>query len=363
MLDFLNLKPSAFGLDISDFSLKIVKLEKKGKFFGLASFGEKEITPGIIEKGEIKDEKSLTKIIKEALGEVKGKSLDTQYVIASLPEEKAFLQVIQMPIMREEELKKAVRFEAENYVPLSIDKVCLDSQIVPAALDHLDHLDVLITALPKKTVDPYVGCLKKAGLKPLALEMESQAIYRALIDGGMTLKPVLLIDLGASRTGFSIFSGYSLRFTSSVPVSSRKFTQAIANDLKIDFQKAEELKINEGIGGNKEGRKNHKALEPLLMELVGEIEKHIEYYQTHSTHDHLPSGDKKIEKIILCGGGANLKGLSDFLSIELKLPVERGNPWTNILPDPLREVPQLPYEESLRYTTALGLAQRGLNHD
>ena len=69
---------------------------------------------------------------------------------------------------------------------------------------------------------------------------------------------------------------------------------------------------------------------------------------------------KEAEKIFLCGGGANLKGLTNFLSLELKIPVELGNPWTNILPEPLREVPELPYEKSLAFTTTLGLSLRGI---
>lgn len=179
MLDALNLKPEAFGLDISDLSLKIVKLKKKGKFFSLSSFGETEIKPGIISGGEIKDGKALSKMISLALKNVSGEKLKTKYVVASLPEEKSFLQVIQLPRMKEEELKKAVYFEAENYVPLPIDRVYLDSQIVPPLTNHLDHLDVLIAALPKKTVDPYLSSLKEAGLQPIFFEIESQAIARA----------------------------------------------------------------------------------------------------------------------------------------------------------------------------------------
>ncbi|GAI10678.1 unnamed protein product, partial [marine sediment metagenome] len=131
MLKFLTLKPEAFGLDFSDLSLRIAKLKKRGKFLlnrgaitrsgatdlCLASWGEMEIKPGIIEKGEIKDATSLSEIIKEGLNEVKGERIKTKYVIASLPEKKAFIQVIQMPRMKKEELKTAVPFEAENYIP------------------------------------------------------------------------------------------------------------------------------------------------------------------------------------------------------------------------------------------------------
>ena len=159
--------------------------------------------------------------------------------------------------------------------------------------------------------------------------------------------------MGASSTRLSVFAGNSLRFTSSITFSCRKLTEALAEKLKINFQQAEKIKTKEGLEGQ-------ETLKPILAELTSEIEKHIEYYQNYSSHEHLPSSGKEIEKIILSGGGANLKGLSDFLAMKLKLPVELGNPWVNILPSPLKEVPELAYDESLRYTAALGLAITGL---
>ena len=351
MLDLLTLKPEAFGLDISDLSLKIIKLKKKGKFLGLASFGEIKMKPGIIEQGEIKNEEALAENIKKAIAQVKGEKLKTKYVIASLPEEKAFLQVIQLPLMKKEETKKAVYFEAENYIPLPIEKVYLDSQIVSRASGRPGRLNVLIAALPKTTIDPYVNSLKKAGLRPLALEIESLAISRVLIKNNITPQPLLLIDLGESRVSFIIFSGSSLRFTASYQISSQQFTEAIAKYLKIDFKKAELLKLKYGIDNSREGKKNFEALKPLLIDLVTQTKKYLDYAKTHST---------KVGKILLCGGGVNLKGFVDFLSLQLNLPVEPGNPWTNILPKPVKKAPKLSQEESLRYTTALGLALRDL---
>lgn len=359
MLNFLTLKPEAFGLDISDLSLKIIKLKKKKNLLSLASFGEMEITPGIIEGGEVKKEEELAKVIKEAVSKVKGEKIKTKYVVCSLPEEKAFLQIIQMPLMKEEELKKAIYFEVENYIPLPIDQVYLDFQIVKPVLNHLDHFDVLIAALPKKIVDSYVFSLKKANLVPLVLEIESQAIARALIKNEVSPSPLLLIDFGATRTSLIIFSGYSLRFTSSIPISSQKFTQIIADNLKISLSEAEKLKTNSGLE-NKEGGKIFEVLNPLFKNLVKKIEDYLFYYHTHIHHEHLPLDSKEAEKIFLCGGGANLKGLANFLSLELKIPVELGNPWTNILPEPLKEVPELSYEKSLAFTSALGLALRGI---
>lgn len=359
-----TLKTEAFGLDISDLSLKIIKLKKRGKFLGLASFGEMEIKPGIVVEGEVKDEEKLGKIIRTAISQTKGEKLKTRSVIASLPEEKAFLQVIQLPMMEEKDLKSAVRFEAENHVPLPIEEVYLDFQVVPPLYDHLDHLDVLIAAQPKKIVDSYVNSLLKAGLLPKALEVESQAIARALVKNEISPSPVLLIDLGATRTSFIIFSGYSLRFTATIPVSSQKFTQAIAKNLNVDLREAEKLKIKYGLKGlageTDEEKRVFEALVPVLTDFLEQLKRYLSYYQTHTSHEHLTPNGRTISKVFLCGGGANLKGLSDFISKELKVPVELGNPWVNILPSPLREVPELSYERSLGFATALGLTLRGI---
>ena len=103
-----------------------------------------------------------------------------------------------------------------------------------------------------------------------------------------------------------------------------------------------------------------EALIPPLVDLIQQIERHLDYYQTHASHEHLPPNGKGVSKILLCGGGANLKGLPELLSLELKIPVELGNPWINILPTSLKELPDLPLEKSLAFTTAIGLALRGI---
>jgi len=389
MLEVLKLKPEAFGLDISDLSLKIIKLEKKRGVLNLASFGETPIKPGIIKEGEIKNEKSLAKIIKKAITEVEGKKINSKHVVVSLPEEKAFLQVIQMPRLPEEDLKSAVVYEAENHIPLPVEEVYLDSQIISPIYNHLDHYDVLIAALPKKTVDPYISCLKTAGLEPLVLEIESLAIARTLIKNKVTSFPVLIIDLGSTRTSFIIFSGHSLRFTSSIPVSSQKFTEAISQTMKIDLISAEKLKLKYGLETKTREIKRQifDALIPPLTDLIEQIKKHLDYYQSHASHEHLlPSGkgvhsqtnkgysknrakrsnqsSMGVKKILLCGGGANLIGLTNFLSNELNLPVEPANPWINILPKVQEKILGLSSEKSLSYTTAIGLALRGVkNHD
>jgi len=365
MLELFTLKPQVFGLDISDLSLKIAQLTKQHHGYRLTSFGEFSIPVGVIEQGEVKQEERLTGIIRASLSNLEGGKFQTKYVVVSLPEEKAFLQMLQFPRMSAEELSEAVRFEAENYIPYAIDKVYLDFQIVPPLHNHLDHLDVLLASFPKDVVDPYISALQKAGLTPVALELESLAISRALVKGGVAPSPIVIMDIGATRTSLSIFSGYSSRFTTSVPISAEHFTQGIEKALSVEKSEAEQLKMQYGLSGREDsvGRKVFEALIPSLTDFIEQMQKYMSYYESHISHQHLRRPAKDIRNILLCGGGANLKGLPEFLTKELKIETVVGNPWHNILPTPLKELPPMPFQDSIRYTTALGLALRGANQE
>ncbi|PIW91218.1 MAG: hypothetical protein COZ91_01640 [Candidatus Nealsonbacteria bacterium CG_4_8_14_3_um_filter_39_7] len=380
MFDFLSLNPEAFGIDISDMSIKIIKLKKRRDFFNIEYFAEQKIKPGIVVDGEIKNAERLSEIIKEMVFKTGGKKIKTNYVIASLPEKKAFLQVISLPLMSRDDLKSAVVYEAENYVPLPIEEIYLDSQIIPSPEKNPVHFNVLIAAFSKKIVDPYVFCLKEAGLNVKALETESSAISRALIEKEKALYTHILIDFGLVKTNFVIFSGGSLRFSSAIPVSSSGFTKIISDNLGVNLVKAEEMKVKYGLlegmekrkfssqgrnigQGGSEKRKVFDSLVPALVDLTQQIRKHIEYYQAHFVGKEKSSGDERQLDILLSGGGANLKGLSEYLSMELNLPVGVGNPLANMVAKGKVKKIKISAEELLGYTTAIGLAMRGISEE
>lgn len=359
MLEFLKLHHNSFGMDISDQSLKIVKLKQRGKLFTLASFNEIAIKPGIIEKGVIQDEETLVKIIKAACKTVKGEKLNTKYVIASLPEEKSFLQIIQMPKMEEKNLRQAILFEAENYIPLPITDVYLDFQTIAPVKNHLTHLDVFIAAMPKKIINSYVSCFKKAGLIPLAFEIESEAIARALVKDGTSASPIALIDFGKNSTDFIVFAGKSIQFTCSIPISSSQLTLAISQSLDTDYQKAEKLKRQHDLSAKNTtatSKKVDEAMAPILHELVAQIKKYVNFYEDHASHEHLPAAEK-IKNVFLCGGGASLKGLPQFISRESGLDVALKDFWVDFSS---KKIDAHMQKNFLSFATALGLALRGM---
>ncbi|MDP2641513.1 MAG: type IV pilus assembly protein PilM [Candidatus Yanofskybacteria bacterium] len=361
-MGFSKLYQDAFGLDVSDFTLKIAKLSQREGTKALTSFGEYAVGEELVKNGEVQNKDQLASTIISACQSVQGEPLGTPYVVASLPEEKAFLQVIQLPRMERRQVREALTFEAENYVPYPLETVYLDHEIVSPLKNHLDHLDILLAALPKSTVDSYVAVLDQVGLIPIALEIESLAVLRAVIQNNTSPVPLLVADLGATRTSLSVFAGHSLRFTTSLQASSFGLTEAVAKYMGISLEEAEEKKRAYGLAfpEDKEGRNVFEALVPVLSDLAEHMRKYMEYYASHAQHQHLVKEQSRVQRVMLCGGAANLKGLPAWLASALGVQVELANPWVNILPDRAQVIPTLHFEDSLRYATALGLALRGI---
>lgn len=350
---------SAFGLDLSDYSIKLAWLKKTREQINLISFGREEIPENIIKEGEIKNEQELIEIIKRSVERAKGEKIKTPFCVVSLPESESFIRMVQLPRMKPEEVAEAIKWELEANIPVSLKDVYFDWQIIEEAHSQTDHLDVLIGALAKTLVDPYLSVIKKAGLRPLVFEVESIATARALIKKDCWSEPLMIIDLGAKRTSIIIFAGGTVWFTTSLPISNNLLVDDITQKLKITRVKAKSLKFKIGLDSSKEKGKVFSALEPRLFELVAEVKKYLDYYQTNLLPKQ--TQDIPIGEILLCGGGANLSGLTGFLSSQLKIKVSLGNPWVNILDPASRHLPDLSFSESLAYTTALGLALRGLN--
>lgn len=362
MLDFLKFQPQAFGLDISDFSAKAVQLKKKGKKFIVSSWINKKIASGIIERGVIKKESELVEVLKEVRKEIKGEKISTKYAVCSLPEEEAFLRVIQLPPnIKTEDIGKMLKYELESYIPLPAEELYYDFQVLEGrkALVQLQRTNVLVAAMPKKIVDVYVSAFKKADIQPCFLEIESQATARALIKNFQSSQPVIILDIGASGTGWTIFSGNTILLTGHIDISGTNFTELISRSLKVDFQEAEKLKKTFELKEGKRGSEVWESLIPILTSLSDEIRKFIDFYKEYGKVENVPDG--QIAKILLCGGDSLIQGFPRFLEESLGLPVELGNSWINIRDPKDPKIMFIPKEEPLAFTTAIGLALRGIN--
>lgn len=345
------LEPKAMGFDISDRSLKFAELSFKKNRLTLGNFGSKVLPEGLIKSGEIKNKPGLIDFLKSVFGE-----LGRREIILSLPEEKAFVGLVTLPKMPEANIREALELGLEEHVPLSPHEAIFDYELLPPA-ETPDHLDAVIVAFPRSLVEDYLDIVKEAGFTPLVFEMETQALIRSVLPRDEE-EVVMAVDFGRTRTSFAIVSGGIIRFTSTVSVAGAALDEALAQTFKIDVFSAERIKKERGFVRTRENQEVFNALLPIVSAIRDEISRHLLFWRGHAAHAHRSSPE--VSKLYLCGGDANLTGLAEYLSYDLKLPVRLANPWVNI--SSFEDyVPEINYNESLSYATALGLALRSVN--
>ncbi|HOK35464.1 MAG TPA: type IV pilus assembly protein PilM [Candidatus Pacearchaeota archaeon] len=344
--------PSILGIDIGTASVKIVELQKDGKVIKLKNYGEYQ-SP--VFKNELIStennflnfsEDRIVNIIKKIIQEAK---IETREANFSLPVFSSFFTVIDLPSMEPEEIPEAVRFQANQYIPVPVSEVVLDWTIIEGKeLSQNDKIKILLVAVPKEIIEKYANIGKDLGLVVKFLEMENFAQVRALV--GQDKSPVLLVDIGGKVTSINIVDEGFIRLCSSVEVSSFSFIRSLSERLSISFERAEALQKEKGL--KKEvGGIAASALTPVVDKIIFGIERAMNTYVSHNPK-------REIQKIILSGGTAKMPGLTDYISSKLKKETIIGNPFLsgNIdFPPVLKSVIE---EIGPSFSTAVGLALR-----
>ena len=196
---------TVLGLDIGSQYVKYILLEHLGKDqFRLYSVGMAPApAKGVSSEASI-DQEALAATIKKLL---KDGGVKKSEVNVALPESSVFTRIIQVPPLSERELASAIKWEAEQYIPLALDDVFMDFSIVGESKDKEGNkkLDILLVAGPKAVIQRYNKILELADLEGTAMETEIISASRALLPASLEKPPtVMVINLGAQTTDFSI---------------------------------------------------------------------------------------------------------------------------------------------------------------
>ncbi|HYE22508.1 MAG TPA: type IV pilus assembly protein PilM [Verrucomicrobiae bacterium] len=353
-------KLKAFGLDISDLSIKVMQLNpvRRQGLFPIA-YSNVGIPQSIITNHMIAKPEKLADSVNRAVA--LAKNVDTKFVVANVPEAKSFVRILKIPKMHESEIEGAIPWELEQDIPVPIDQVYLDWQVIS---QDAENTHVLVTAAPKDYIDSLVDSLKLAGLKPVALELESQATARALVGKDDAQEAILILDMSMMQTSFIIANAGILEYTSSIPIAGSAFTESIARTLGIPASEAEKIKRESGLLTDSKRGNIRQAMLPILDNVVDEIKNVVRFYEEHTLFG------KQISGVYLTGGAAKLSGLVDYITARLNLgsgkPLGRialGNPWVNVCSEELQKSLPINKEAALDFTTAIGLAMRGVNYE
>lgn len=342
---FLNHSPFSVGLDISERALRLVQLKKTGNKIRLLSLSRTPLEAGLIKDGKFSDAKIGVEKVKSLLHELKGNPMASFSCTACLPEPKTFIKVIDLPSLPGKNIESEIIEEAKKHIPYPLEQSYLDWQYIHPQ----DHSKAIIGLAPKEVVENYQEVLNQAGFSPEALEIEAAAICRAITPLNKKLdEPIMIVDLGATRTGLIIYENDYIPFSLSLKISSNALTDLLATELKLKPEQAEKAKNKIGLDPQRAEGGVLKILQAPLEELCQEIREAKYFYYEHFAQKNT------VKKIILTGGGANLKGLSAFIKNLTKLEVEKANPLLNLTLGKM----EIEEEQSHSFTTAIGLALR-----
>lgn len=321
----------SLGIDIGTTSIKAVELLKNIEgVIELVNYGELENYGHLERLNDAIQTSSLKMLEEEASNLLKMLSgaaqIKTKNVVMTVPVFSAFVTIMEFPKMSQAEIAQAIPFQAKQFIPIPVSDTVLDWSLVePTAEEvtfrNLNKTLVLMVAVPKEVIERYRRVTKLANFQLKALELETLSLIRALLGGDRT--PTVLIDIGARATSFSVVDNGYLRMVKTFDLAGGELTQALSNGLKISVWRAEELKKLKGLQVRPGEEEIANLMYPVIDAILGEAKKLIQLYLTTT--------GRKIEKLILTGGSANMPGLVDYTASQFEgVAVTRANAFSRI---------------------------------
>lgn len=336
----------SFGLDIGANSIKVVQLQvEKGKY-RLLSFGMTPLPANLQSESEA-DQRAIAEAIKKLVLE---SGIVTKGAVLALPESLVFSRVVELPPLSEAELRSAIKWEAEQHVPIPLKEANLDYQIIkmPPKGAKEEKMEIFLVAVPKNIVEKYLKILKMTDFQSLALETELISLCRALVGKMEEEKHSLVVNIGSLSSDLAITRGSQIVYTRSIPTGGNALARAVARDLNLEVSQAEEYKKSYGLDEKMLEGKVRTAIKPIFDVVVEEIKKAIAFYQEKK--------GVKLKRVILCGGTAKLPGVVPYLANALGLEVQVGDPFADIILEEKQKTELS--DDAPFYTTAVGLAMK-----
>lgn len=316
---------SIVGIDIGASSVKVVELKDEGGRAILKTYGELK-TAGYLH--QIDHEQAMgggflrfldTDIGTMVSDVVREAGVVTKQAVFSIPAVSSFVTLIDFPRLKEQEIAEAIPFEAKKYIPIPTAEVQLGWEII----DEEDPaiVKVLLAAVPHEVIDKYGRIAEYAKLELRALEIENFALIRSLVP--KERRTAAVMNIGDHSTNISIVREGVLRLTHTIDRGAAEITNVIARGLGVSEERAEHFKKTVGLSDRPEEKEVSDIVAPLVDTLLHESSRIINGYNR--------SHKDRVDRMILGGGGANLRGLVDYAVKLYGFEVALGNPFAKVI--------------------------------
>ncbi len=347
-----NKSVSVLGLDIGSSSLKVVQLRRDQGVVILETYGELALGPyagGEVGQATNMAAEKIAETLRDLMREA---NITTNDAGVSIPFSRSLLKLLTLPYRENpEEQKTVIELEARKYIPVPVTEVQLDWFIVPpveVTTEAPGSIEVLLVAVHNDELALLNGVVTGANIAASFYEIEIFSTIRAVVDE--PVKPVLVLDIGASATKVYVVEHGVVAFSHNIPEGGQDVTRTIAAAQSITISKAEILKKEHGFGAQDDSSYEKSTIELVFSRIFEEAHRAILQYET--------AKNKKISGLVLTGGGGGTKELAAYAKTFFSVDVKIADPFSKT------EAPAFmrPVLEAIgpEFAVAVGLALRKL---
>jgi type IV pilus assembly protein PilM len=322
------------GLDVGTNAVTIAEVTP-GSPPRLDMFAQVALAREAMREGEVADEAAVADAVERLRTEVGLKKVPVRVGIAS---PRVVVRQVEMPVMTRDELASALKFQAADLIPISIDDAVLDFSILGEVNSSSDGesdgrvMQVLLAAAQEATIMRLVSAVEAGGLQVAAVDLIPIALTRALArpvaapaavsvgEGGVALAEEIgaegIVSFGGGVTAIAVHENGTPRFVRVLGSGGRELTDAIVQDLDVPAETAEALKrALANPAPDEMVNRARTAVDRPLSVLLDEVRSSIDYYRNQQ-------GAARLTRVVVTGGSAQLPGLPERLGALMGVPVE-----------------------------------------
>ena len=324
------------GLNIEAGSIAVAEVSSNGSTYVAAS-AVHPLSPGVFHEGEVVNPDGLISALKDLYSSHKL----TKRVRVGVGNQRVIVRTLRLPAIEDpKEMEAAIRFQAQEQIPMPLDHAVLQHQVVggvPAQEGTGPQVDVVVIAARRDMVTSLIQPLRRAGLEPIGLDLSAFGMIRALASVSAPAEPqeegaaspedaILYCNIG-DVLNLAVARGRACLFTRVSGTGMESITARLASDCGLYPEHAEQWLLHVGLETPAESVEGdpeivaaaRRALNQGAASLVDEMRLSLDYYR--ALESAVP-----VSGVVLCGAGSAIPGLAVAMEEQIGLPISAPRP-------------------------------------
>jgi type IV pilus assembly protein PilM len=312
---------SLVGVEIEPSAVHVAAVTVNGSI-SVSTAASAPLEPGVVRDGEVADVEALANALRAVWAD--NKHLD-KHVRIGIANQKIVVRVLELPpVTDRKELEAAVRFSAQDEIPMPLDSAVLDfHSLGMIETEAGPRQRVLLVAARRDMVERVLAAARAAGLRPEGVDLAAFALVRALHRRGPDDERVLYLSIGG-LTNLAVAEGTDCMFTRVVGGGVEAIAVELAERRALTLEHARAWLNHVGLTdelADVEGEADIVAdARSLLVDGVRRIGSDVR--NTLDFHHSAGDGGERVSRAVLTGAAAAVAGFADALGTELGMPVE-----------------------------------------